>query len=563
MATKEIKKVAGYIRVSTAEQVEGESLTTQNKGIVEFAKLKGWDLVDVYADKGLSGAKIEHRIQLQQMIKDAKEGKFELILFYKLSRFARNAREYQNLSHELEQHEVRLASVKEGIDPTTQTGKLISGVLALFAEWEHETIKEQMSVNRMAKWKDLRSFVGRPPYGYIWNKEREQLEINQSEAKIYKRIVNMYINQGKSYSDIVIDLNNEGLKCKKASWSSPVIGRILKNPAYYGNYVVNQYVYEDSNRGAGTRRTKKMKPASEHINFPIEAMISKSEWDNIQKIREFRRNKSKHISELTNTFYLRDILYCQYCGGKVKPVVGNKRKDGTQLRYYSCYWSRISKKQLESKGRRKCWQPIMNADQLEKEFWSELNPINPWDKGKRFEGLFTNEKFEKKMEEYEGMILRIREELNIEKLFNKKLWMLDKEVVDMNKISRKIKISDDKLITIESTLDDTLSKLHGLEETKGQEDEIIDYLRNNKRHISQIKRDIKNLDFDDRKILVEAMVEDQKVLVRYDLGSRDYPPDGFDFDFKWHFSKEILQRFADENKIKGLSKKHSNNSSTH
>ena len=125
MNTKQTKAL-GYIRVSTTVQVkEGESLSTQRQQIVDYAKAKGWELDCIYSDEGISGAKIKYRTDFKRLIEDAKQGKFEVVIFTKLSRFARNAREYMNLSYELENHSITLVSIKENIDPTTKTGKMM------------------------------------------------------------------------------------------------------------------------------------------------------------------------------------------------------------------------------------------------------------------------------------------------------------------------------------------------------------------------------------------------------------------------------------------------------
>jgi len=151
----EHKKAVGYIRVSTSIQVkEGESLSTQRQQIVDYAKNKGWELDSIYSDEGISGAKIEYRTNLKKLIEDAKQGKFEVIIITKLSRFTRNAREYMNLSYELKNYGISLVSIKENIDSTALTGKMMAGFLALFAEWEHNIIKEQMHENKMARWKE-------------------------------------------------------------------------------------------------------------------------------------------------------------------------------------------------------------------------------------------------------------------------------------------------------------------------------------------------------------------------------------------------------------------------
>ena len=94
-----------YARVSTAEQTkEGESLSTRWQQITDFCKHKGWELAHIYADEEISGAKVEYGTDFKKMIEDAEGGKFELIVFTKLSGFARNARDYLNKSNDTSTH---------------------------------------------------------------------------------------------------------------------------------------------------------------------------------------------------------------------------------------------------------------------------------------------------------------------------------------------------------------------------------------------------------------------------------------------------------------------------
>lgn len=266
-------KASGYVRVSTPSQVEeGESIDTQRAQITEFVgRHPEWELVQIYSDEGATATKIEYRFQFQRMLSELKDRKVELIIFTKLSRFARNARDYQNLAFDLEKSGVKIVSIKENIDPTHKMGKFYAGLMALIAEWEHETIREQMSENKMIRWKDKRSFLGVPPFGYRWNKVEHRLDIHKDQAALYRRIVNMYVRQGMALREIANRLNEKGLlrthfrpdgtlrKSKK--WRSTTISYILKNPCYYGHYVVNKRVYVDDWRGAGKRRTATLKPA--------------------------------------------------------------------------------------------------------------------------------------------------------------------------------------------------------------------------------------------------------------------------------------------------------------
>lgn len=88
---KENKRVAIYIRVSTLDQArEGYSLEAQEKTLRKWCIDRKYEVADLYADRGISGKDIEHRPDMSRLLKDAKEGKFDTVLFWALSRFTRS-----------------------------------------------------------------------------------------------------------------------------------------------------------------------------------------------------------------------------------------------------------------------------------------------------------------------------------------------------------------------------------------------------------------------------------------------------------------------------------------
>jgi site-specific DNA recombinase len=564
MTTDKIK-VAGYVRVSTAIQVtEGESLDTQREQITEYAKSKGWDLVHIYADEGLSGGKIEYRTQFQQMVKDAKSGKFSAIIFSKLSRFARNAREYLNLSYELEQHKVNLISIKENIDPTTTTGKLLAKLLAIFAEWEHETIREQMYENKMIRWKDKRSFLGRPPLGYAWNPATMQLEIVQKEADIYLRIVRMYVDQKMALRDIANKLTLEGVSYTRPikdksknnkteslhdKWSSAQTSYILKNPAYYGHYVLNQIVYGDGIKGAGTRRTKERKPESESITFPIPPLITKTEWDKIQASTEFKKVKTKNSSELTRSFFLRDVCYCSRCGGKMNARIGSKMKSGITHRYYACYWSNTLKKNIEG-NHAKCTLPLIKAKELENAVWADILVLFSLNPKKAFGDVFNSEKHKERITELERSISVMKSDLLSKNKIRERLFkMLDVEDLDENELHDKLRKNKDQILTIEGNLLELKSKLDDLQNMETKQRQIIEFYEKNKNQYASLRKEIANLAPLDRKILVESMLK-EPIRIDYQSDSEEDGPGGCIADYNLQFNPLIIERFIDEGKIK-------------
>jgi site-specific DNA recombinase len=546
-------KAAGYIRVSTAIQVtEGESLDTQKLQIIDFIKQKGWELTKIYSDEGLSGTKAESRPQLQQLRSDARDKQFNIIVFTKLSRFARNAREYMNLAYELEQNGVQLASVKENIDPTTQTGKMITGILALFAEWEHETIREQMYENKMIRWRSNRTFIGKPPFGYKWNKEKKELEVVPNEEAIYHEIVKMYCEQGLAMRDIAIKLNERGLKCKRAVWNSGVVSYILKNPCYYGHYVVNQFVYVDGIKGAGTKRTKIRKKESEAIIFPIRAIVTKPEWDKIQETTQFRKIIPKHTGKDTMESFLRSVLICDKCGSRMNVRIGSKRKDGSVNRYYVCYYAGTSKKSIESK-RQKCDLPYIKATEIERTVWANvMSHFLMDDPEKKFGHLFDSEKNENSILNFKNSILKWEADLTSknrerERLFNG----LSREDTNTNELWEKLRKNMDEILYIEGRLKEAKNELSKFEEAQKRQKEIYEFYKKNERGFETIYNQIDKLDFPDRKLFVEAML-DGPVRVGYKYKDNKYPecPSYATTKLKIKFNPEILQRLTNEGKIK-------------
>lgn len=543
-------RAAGYVRVSTSIQVtEGESLDTQRKQITEFIAQKGWTLTNIYADEGLSGAKQESRPQLQQLKADAKAGKFNIIVFTKLSRFARNAREYMNLSYELEQSGVQLASVKENIDPTTRTGKMIAGILALFAEWEHETIREQMFENKMIKWKENRSFLGKPPFGYTWNKEKKQLEVVPEEAEVYNRIVLMYTKQGMAMRDIAIKLNAEGLKCKRSVFASGTISYILKNPCYYGNYSVNTNIYVDGKRGAGTKRTKDKKPESEVISFPIPAIITKPEWDAIQEATKFKKIITKHSTETTMKFFLRNVLICDRCGARMNARIGSKRKDGSINRYYVCYFAGTSKKNIECGHDEKCDLPFINAEYLERTIWQDVERMFIFNPHKAYGNILNSEKNLEQVKQLEQTIQNLESERTAIGRTKDRLYkLLQLEDLDVDELHKKLRENKDQRLLNEGNLTTAKTKLQELTLLQNQQKEIAEFYDKNKKHFEELRKQITRLNPADKKTLVESMVR-EPVKVNYNPVDDPDDPAAPVLFYNLKFNPDIIQRFIDEGKI--------------
>ena len=132
--------IAIYIRVSTEDQAkEGYSLEVQKEYLESFASREGYEVFKVYSDEGIS-AYSTRRKALQQLLKDARAKKFDLVLVYKIDRFSRKLKDLLNLVDELSSYGVGFKSATEPFDSTTSAGKLMFQQLGSFAEFEERIL---------------------------------------------------------------------------------------------------------------------------------------------------------------------------------------------------------------------------------------------------------------------------------------------------------------------------------------------------------------------------------------------------------------------------------------
>ena len=236
------KRVIGYVRVSTAHQVEsGLGLADQRNKIQTYCDLYDLELVDIVADEGISGRSLKGRTGLQNIIERSGSGEFNGIVIAKLDRLTRSVRDLHTILDTLS-NSIELHSVNEKIDTSSSTGKLILNVLTSVASWEAEVAGERSSwalnekkrqaqnVENEAATKQGRKsksvrINGRAPFGYKWNEgelvhnEAEQLAI-QSISKLRK--------MGLTYAELSEELTKRGhLTSKGTPFQPTAIRRIL------------------------------------------------------------------------------------------------------------------------------------------------------------------------------------------------------------------------------------------------------------------------------------------------------------------------------------------------
>ena len=147
-----------YARVSTAEQAEeGYSIDAQIDTVRKRIEQDGKQVTAYYVDRGISGKSIEKRLQLQQLLKDAKEKKFDEVWVWKTNRLARNHLDLLKIVDVLNNSNVDFKSCSEHFDTSTPQRRLMMNVLASIGEFERETIVDNVKMGmkqraRSGKW---------------------------------------------------------------------------------------------------------------------------------------------------------------------------------------------------------------------------------------------------------------------------------------------------------------------------------------------------------------------------------------------------------------------------
>ena len=151
-------RIALYSRVST---LHGQDPEMQLRELREYAASRGWEITDEYTDLGISGSK-DSRPALNRLMFDAHQRKFDGILVWKLDRFARSLKHLVNALAEFEALGVAFVSLRDHIDLSTPSGRLMFQIIGAMAEFERSLIQERVRAGlRNAKAKGKR--LGRPP----------------------------------------------------------------------------------------------------------------------------------------------------------------------------------------------------------------------------------------------------------------------------------------------------------------------------------------------------------------------------------------------------------------
>ena len=238
-------RAALYARTSSPNQRFNYSIDEQIACGKKYAEQRGWIVTHVFFEESERAETID-RPKFQLMLQKAKSGCFDVIVFWRIDRFARSLMDLCSVERTLREYEVGLCSVTEYIDTSTSVGRFNFRSLGSVAELEAELIGERARMGLHALAKKHRWPNANPPLGY----ERlgdGRLKVTGKEAKLVRKIASMYLNE-KSMPHVAFLLNKKGIQTKKGKqWTAATVRDILTDEIYVGIYDVagvRDYVQE-------------------------------------------------------------------------------------------------------------------------------------------------------------------------------------------------------------------------------------------------------------------------------------------------------------------------------
>ena len=228
MAKPTANKVAGYVRVSTQDQVEGFGLAVQRKAIADYCKAGGLRLVETFSDEGVSGSNgLDTRQGLADLLAAAESGAVSGIVVYRLDRLARDLVLQETLFARLRKVGVEVLSVSEpDVDSDDPTRILVRQVLGAIGQYERALIRARVTAGKLAKKRTGGYVGGRPPYG--WRAEGRELVPDQAEQEVVSYVRQLH-EDGLSSRQVAGRLNEAGYSTKDGRpWSSVQVLNVLK-----------------------------------------------------------------------------------------------------------------------------------------------------------------------------------------------------------------------------------------------------------------------------------------------------------------------------------------------
>lgn len=349
-----MQKAVCYARYSSDMQRE-ESIDAQLRAAREYCKKKGYYIVKEYFDEAKTG-KTDNRPSYKQMLADAKNKLFDVIIFHKIDRNARNEYDYYFHKAALLKLNIRLEYAAQQIDDSPE-GQMMENLLVGMAAYYSRNLSKEVMKGLMENAFKGRFCGGVPPLGF--DIQKGNYVINERESATVKLIFKLYLS-GFGYSRILTELNQLGHKTKNnRSFGKNSLSSILSNPRYVGDFVFNKV----NVRPDGTRNSNSTGENMLRVPNVLPKIIEREVFDAVQERMKINKKRAGAFTA-KHSYLLSGLLECGECGASMIGRATTTR--GKKYFYYKCGGQ--DRKCLPCD----CGNAMMSSDDLEKIVLDEL-----------------------------------------------------------------------------------------------------------------------------------------------------------------------------------------------
>lgn len=346
-----MRMAAIYARVSSEQQREENTIASQTASLIEFIKSHDLEVPKewVFEDEGYSGATLE-RPGLERVRDLAAEGQIQVVLAYSPDRLSRKYAYQILLIEEFARHGVETVFVKSPQGDSAEDQLLVQ-FQGMIAEYERAQILE-----RSRRGKRYRAQAGEvsvlsgAPYGYRYIRKTDEVPavyvVDEAEARVVRRVYEMYTVEGLSIGEITRRLNTEGIPARRAGrWERSVVWGVLRNPAYRGVACFGKtrisartrVMRQQRRRGTTTPSSTAghQRPHEEWIGIPVPALVTEESFARAQEL--LYQNKIRSRRRTIAPSVVQGLVSCAKCGYALSRT--STQTTARKIHYYKCIGS--------------------------------------------------------------------------------------------------------------------------------------------------------------------------------------------------------------------------------
>src|ERR1700752_4839414 len=343
-----MRMAAIYARVSSQQQREENTIASQTASLIEFAQRHDLEVPKewVVEDEGYSGATLE-RPGLEHVRDLAAEGQIQVVLAYSPDRLSRKYAYQILLIEEFARHGVETLFVKSPQGDSAEDQLLVQ-FQGMIAEYERAQILERSRRGKRHRAHSGEvSVLSNAPYGYHYVRKTDETPaaflVDEAEARVVRRVYELYTVEGFSIAEIARCLNSEGVPTRKASrWERSVVWAMLRNSAYRGMACFGKTRVSTRTRVMRPQRRRGVttpcttagheRPREEWIEIPVPSLVTEESFARAQEL--LYQNKLRSRRRKIAPSVVQGLVSCAKCGYALSRT--STQTSARKIHYYKC-----------------------------------------------------------------------------------------------------------------------------------------------------------------------------------------------------------------------------------